>query len=56
MHKFFIPQENIDGETAVIDGEDVKHIYKVLRLEEGDQVSLNDCKGADYLAEITDVN
>jgi len=56
MHKFFIPQENIDGETAVIDGEDVKHIYKVLRLEEGDQVSLNDCQGADYLAEITDVN
>ncbi len=56
MHKFFIPQENINGETAVIDGEDVKHIYKVLRLEEGDQVSLNDCQGAEYLAEITDVS
>lgn len=56
MHKFFIPQENINGDTAVIDGEDVKHIYKVLRLEEGDQVGLNDCRGAEYLAEITDVN
>jgi 16S rRNA (uracil1498-N3)-methyltransferase len=56
MHKFFIPQENINGDTAVIDGEDVKHIYKVLRLEEGARVSLNDCQGAEYLAEITAVD
>ena len=52
MHKFFIPQENIDGVAAVINGEDVKHIYKVLRLKEGDLVSLNDCQGSEYLAEI----
>ncbi|MHC1720808.1 MAG: 16S rRNA (uracil(1498)-N(3))-methyltransferase [Clostridiaceae bacterium] len=53
MHKFFVPQENICGSAVFIEGEDVKHIYKVLRLEEGAQVVINDCSGTEYLAEIT---
>lgn len=53
MHKFFVPQENINDGIAVIEGEDVKHIYKVLRLEEGAQVIINDCRGTEYLGEIT---
>jgi len=53
MHKFFVPKQNIDGDNAIIDGEDVKHIYKVLRLKIGDEVSINNCEGLEYLGEIT---
>ena len=53
MHKFFVPKNSIDGNNAVIDGEDVKHIYKVLRLKIGDKVSVNNCEGKEYVGEIT---
>ncbi len=53
MHKFFVPKQNIDGVNAIIHGEDVKHIYKVLRLKIGDKVSVNNCEGSEYLGEIT---
>ena len=53
MHKFFVPKNNIDGDNAVIDGEDVKHIYRVLRLQIGDKVSVNNCEGKEYVGEIT---
>jgi len=56
MHKFFVPQESINGSTAVIEGEDVKHIYRVLRLEEGAQVVINDCRGTEYLGEIIGID
>ncbi|MGE5629120.1 MAG: 16S rRNA (uracil(1498)-N(3))-methyltransferase [Solirubrobacterales bacterium] len=56
MHKFFVPVENIKENMAVIEGDDVKHIYKVLRLEDGDTVCINDCIGAEYIGEITEIN
>ncbi|MGH4139321.1 16S rRNA (uracil(1498)-N(3))-methyltransferase [Clostridium sp.] len=52
MHKFFVPKKNIDGDNAIIDGEDVKHIYKVLRLKIGDVVSINNCEGIEYIGKI----
>jgi 16S rRNA (uracil1498-N3)-methyltransferase len=55
MHKFFIPKDNIVGNTAIIEGEDVKHIYKVLRLEVGDTVNINNCDGEEYLGQIEDI-
>lgn len=56
MHKFFVPKENIVGDICTIVGDDVKHIYKVLRLKEGDKVSINNCEGKEYLAELLDIN
>ncbi|KZL93883.1 16S rRNA (uracil(1498)-N(3))-methyltransferase [Clostridium magnum] len=56
MHKFFVPRSNILGDTAIIEGDDVKHIYKVLRLEVGDNVSINNCDGEEFLGQIEDVN
>jgi 16S rRNA (uracil1498-N3)-methyltransferase len=56
MHKFFVQRDNFSGDYAVIEGDDVKHIYKVLRLETGEKVSVNDCLGKEYLGEIEDVN
>ena len=50
MHKFFTPKELINDNKAKIIGEDVKHIYKVLRLTEGEEVVLNNCEGVEYLA------
>ncbi|MBS6043335.1 16S rRNA (uracil(1498)-N(3))-methyltransferase [Clostridium baratii] len=57
MHKFFTPSEYIVEDLyGKIVGEDVKHIYKVLRLQEGEKVVLNDCNGNEYLARIKDVS
>lgn len=55
MHKFFVDKENIQENNITIQGDDVKHIYKVLRLEEGDKICINDCDGQEYLAEINDI-
>ena len=56
MHKFFTPKEFINGDVAKIIGDDVKHIYKVLRISEGEKVVLNNCEGAEYLAKVTNVS
>ena len=56
MHKFFTPKELINENVAKITGDDVKHIYKVLRISEGEKVVLNNCKGTEYLATVSSVN
>lgn len=56
MHKFFVPKQNINDDNAVIIGDDVKHIYKVLRLEENDPVIINDTEGTEYQAQISEIN
>lgn len=55
MHKFFVNSENIVSNRAIIEDEDVKHIYKVLRLEEGDKVNINNCNGEEYLGKIESI-
>lgn len=56
MHKFFTPPENISQDEGKIIGDDVKHIYKVLRLVEGEKVVLNNCQGMEYLGEIANIS
>lgn len=56
MHKFFVSKDKIHGNNCTIEGEDVKHIYKVLRLIEGDKISINDGEGNEYLGEIKEVS
>ena len=56
MHKFFTPKELINGDVAKIIGDDVKHIYKVLRISEGEKVTLNNCEGVEYLGKVTSVS
>lgn len=55
MYKFFVPKQSIHNSTAIIEGEDVKHIYKVLRLVIKEKISINNCEGEEYLGEITDI-
>ena len=55
MHKFFTPKELINGDVAKIIGDDVKHIYKVLRITQGEKVTLNNCEGVEYIAKVISV-
>lgn len=52
MPKFFTARENISENEIIIDSEDAKHIKKVLRLSEGDVITVCDGRGIDYEAEI----
>lgn len=56
MHKFFTPKENFINSEAKILGDDVKHLYKVLRLNEGDEVILNNCDGEEFLSIIKSIS
>ncbi|AJA48378.1 ribosomal RNA small subunit methyltransferase E [Clostridium pasteurianum DSM 525 = ATCC 6013] len=56
MHKFFVPENNMDGKIATITGDDVKHIYKVLRLKAGDKININNYKGKEFVAEIRSID
>lgn len=53
MHKFFVPKGNISNGKAIILDEDVKHIYKVLRLKIEDEVIINNYEGEEFLGEIS---
>ncbi len=44
MNRFFVEQKQIDGHSAIITGEDVAHITRVLRMNPGDALTL--CDGA----------
>lgn len=55
MHRFFVKQENIKKGSIIVDGEDVQHISRVLRLQTGDRIVLCDGYGTDYLAVIESI-
>ncbi len=50
MHKFFT--DEITDSIAIISGDDHKHLSRVLRLKEDDEVIINDLNGVDYLGRI----
>jgi 16S rRNA (uracil1498-N3)-methyltransferase len=56
MHRFFIANENIHKNNIIIEGEDVQHISKVLRLREGDKIVLCDQQGTDYNVTIQEIS
>lgn len=48
MNRFYVDRDRIQGDWVRIDGEDVKHITKVLRLRSGDGVVVCDGQNTDY--------
>lgn len=56
MHKFFVNSENIVGNRICINGDDVNHIYKVLRLRENDEILISNGKGKEYISRIMEIN
>ena len=54
MRRFFV--EQVKNDTAVIAGEDARHIFRVLRMREGGALSICDAEGREYDAVITRVS
>ncbi len=52
MPKFFAEKENITENTILLDGEEAKHILKVLRIQQGESITVCDGAGTDYEAVI----
>jgi len=48
MRRFFVPNSQIHRSHAIISGEEFHHLFHVLRLRVGDQVSLRDENGQEY--------
>jgi len=51
-HHFFLPGRINPGEPAVLEGENAHHALRVLRLKEGETITLADSSGQGYLAEV----
>jgi 16S rRNA (uracil1498-N3)-methyltransferase len=56
LARFFVEPKNIKKKQAYISGQDAKHAQKVLRLKEGDLVTILDGTGNQYLASVDDFN
>lgn len=55
MPKFFTEKENI-SEAVVLKGDDARHIGKVLRMAVGDEITVCDREGTDYLCRIEKID
>jgi 16S rRNA (uracil1498-N3)-methyltransferase len=56
MQKFLISKNHISENTAVITGQDAKHIAKVLRMLPNDKIIFTDGQGKDYISIITKIS
>ncbi|MDX9888885.1 MAG: RsmE family RNA methyltransferase [Anaerovoracaceae bacterium] len=57
MNRFFVEGDNIQGEVILItQKDDVHHIFKVLRLQEGDLIRVSDNIDSEYKGEIISVS
>lgn len=48
MARFFVPKKNLREKKGTIDGDELKHMRKVLRLRPGDRVTLFDDEGWEH--------
>jgi len=55
MHRFFVKKTNFLEDNVTIDGDDVKHIKNVLRLNIEDIISVCDGEKSDYTVKITEI-
>ena len=56
MSRFFVSKNNISDKSILIDGEDVLHISRVLRMREGDELTICDGDKTDYLCKISSIS
>ncbi|TPB50754.1 16S rRNA methyltransferase, partial [Burkholderia pseudomallei] len=58
MDRFFVGKNNInlENKTCIIEGEDVKHISKVLRCRIGEELEICDNDNNEYICEITNID
>lgn len=55
MHHFFIKPEDISDNTAIIKGDDVRHIVNVLRMKVGQELLISTGEDWDYLCTIKEI-
>ncbi|MDO4287711.1 MAG: 16S rRNA (uracil(1498)-N(3))-methyltransferase [Eubacterium sp.] len=55
MHRFFVKPHQIEADSITIDGEDFKHITKVLRLKDQEEIEICDGADKDYIAVVDQV-
>ena len=55
MYHFFVSEEQINGENAYIEGNDVNHIVNVLRMKPGEELLISVKEDWDYLCKIVDI-
>lgn len=53
MPRFFVSPNQINGARAIIEGSDVNHIAKVLRMKIGEELTISDGTGYDYFCTIS---
>ncbi len=53
-HRYFL--DSVNENTAIILGDEAKHLIKVMRVKNGDELVLTDKKGFDYLAIVNNIN
>ncbi|MEW6226698.1 MAG: 16S rRNA (uracil(1498)-N(3))-methyltransferase [Bacillota bacterium] len=56
MPRFFVPGEIEPGSIVVLDGQDARHVRRVLRLGPGDEIEMLDGTGREYRARIASAN
>ena len=58
MDRFFVEKKNVnlENDTCIIEGEDVKHISKVLRCRVGEELEICDNDNNEYICEITNID
>jgi 16S rRNA (uracil1498-N3)-methyltransferase len=54
MARFYVPQPRVEQGTLKVEGEEVKHIRKVLRLKEGDEITVFDGLGKELKGTIVE--
>jgi 16S rRNA (uracil1498-N3)-methyltransferase len=52
MPRFYVPHPHIENELLKIEGDEVKHIRKVLRLKAGDEIGIFNGEGKEYEGKI----
>ena len=52
MHRFYLPPESCRGESLRLEGREAHHAMQVLRLKRGEQVTVLDGAGSEFLCEV----
>jgi len=52
MPKFFVRQEQIEGDLITLRGDDAFHISRALRMAKGERISVSDMQGTEYECEL----
>jgi len=56
LHRFYLPPEHCHGEELRLEGPEAHHAYGVLRLSQGQRITVLDGAGGELLCEILDVS